>query len=329
MGLSESLPNFNLIFGSMEQSSKINDASTKAAVAMPNILITAAPDTSGTENLLASSPLTKDTLVTREAQEAIPSSISSMSPELDEGSQTSTANGESEEDEGASLIYHDAAESIRSSSSAQTAFLVGRNYSLATESIRSSSTVQTAFLVGPTYSDAVESLPSSSLSERNVSVGSESPTAENSSDGNLEVVSSDVNSLVITHVSSRHLDRHVCDVSTRTSSENPTTPSTHYVGGSSSTLNVEKPTLDFDVQVTNVESDHTGLLQARSDPSLTQSVAPARSKHDQNDGSGRKMTICKRIKAFFSPRKQPKVFFHLIRHGEVSHLPLYIIGIYI
>ncbi|PQE15412.1 phosphoglycerate mutase family protein [Rutstroemia sp. NJR-2017a BVV2] len=345
-----------LLLGSMERSSEINDTSTKTAATMPNSLVAAAPNASGTENLLASSHLTEDTLVKHKAQEVIQPSIPSTSPRLNEGSQTSSVSDESQEDEDADTsIYHDAAESIRSPASVQTAFLVdptysepaqsirssssvqtaiwvGPTYPSTTESIRSSSSVQTAFQVGLTYSNAVELARSCSLPQRAASMSPESPTAECSSDDNSEVISSDGNSSLVSLAGSKHLDRQVYDVSARTPRENSTISSTHSVAASSLELNVEKATSEFDVQVATVESGNASPMQMGSaeqgrrsrrtvhnDASLSESVTPARSNHDQKDASPRKMSICKRIKAFFKPPKQPKIFFHLIRHGEAYH----------
>ncbi|PQE31665.1 phosphoglycerate mutase family protein [Rutstroemia sp. NJR-2017a WRK4] len=280
---------------------------------MPNSLVAAAPNASGTENLLASSHLTEDNLAKHEAQEATQSSIPLRSSGLDEVPPNLSVCSESQEDEDEDAdadasIYHDAAESLRSPSPVQRDFLVDPIFSDATQSIRSSSSVQTAIWVGPTHFGAVESTPSSSLPQRATSEDADSPTTEYFSDDSSDVSSSDGNSSLVSLGGSRR--------------------------ASPLELNVEKITSEFDVQVTTVESSNASPAKmgsadqggksrrtVHSVASLSESVASTKSDHDQKDASPRKMGICKRIKAFFNlkPPRQPKVFFHLIRHGEAYH----------
>jgi hypothetical protein len=158
----------------MEQSSEINDTSTNTAATMPNSLVAAAPNASGTENLPASSHLTEDNLAKHEAQEPTQSSIALRSSGLDEGSSTESVNGESQEDEDEDANasnYHDAAESIRSLSPVQADLLVDLTSPDAAQSTRTSSSAQTASWVDQTYPNTSHSIRSSSSVQTAIWVG--------------------------------------------------------------------------------------------------------------------------------------------------------------
>ncbi|KAM3076896.1 hypothetical protein ACMFMG_003636 [Clarireedia jacksonii] len=313
---------FNYLIDSMEQSSKIDETSTNIALAMPNGLPTASLNINGTESLLASSHVTEDTFVEREAQETFPSYIPSTSPNRDEECRISSAGSESQDSEDASSIYYDAAESIRYSSSFQVAIPAGPIYHDAVEFIPSSSSSQRPVLGSPEFSTAENSshTNSDSMFQGASSSSLELPTAKNSSDenssdnsGDDSDANSDKNPSLLTLKGSRHLDRRVSDVSARTSTEKArTTFFTHFAGVSFPKLNVEEVTPDFDAEIATdgTRTARRGATLQRTignDASLPYTVAPARCNYGQNDGAPRrKMSIHNRIKGFFMRRKQPK-----------------------